>query len=353
MKRIHTYFAVLAGCTVLGFTIVIMGCGGDITKPTVKINLGYLQQPIPEALVLQALKHTDVLEKSHIEIDFTAHADRDQLINSAVNRQADVIIGREQALAELFSRSDDWTIVSRFSYHQINLYLPADSPVESVSDLEDKRFAQTSSTLARRYIKKAAEKAGLDPERDLRFVDWTLDRQLRLAQKGKRSEWGRIDAVINDAPEFTSAVSDGFARSIKIGRSVSVLLVSNRLIDTSPETVEALLTAMMDAYYYYARNFEQTVEWYQQETGASYDLKVYKSVAAAEMNTRAMMKGHVSLNLPDIDIQNMQTTIDYMREMEMIDTQIDIRGFINLKYLRSAEEEWFRERDGYPTMKME
>ncbi len=332
---------------ILSVAVILAGCEKPLQEPQTDVRLGWQPGRLPQGQVLQALQHTDILDELPLSIAFAPFRISDDYSN------LDAVILDEESLAKMLSVDDNWTIISRASYNLKAIYFPPDAPIESIADLDKKRIGVESGSLMHSHILELVAEAGMIAGIDVRFNDLDLASQIELIHKGSRGNWGRIDAVVNTGTDFVAAEVAGDIESYQIGKLISVMAVSNRFIQAHPDAVPDLLIAFMEAYLYFARNFEQTAQWFREETQTNIGLKALKACAATEYNTRAFMKGHVSLHLSDPDLDALQSTADFLFAQGAIEKALDLRSHLDLQYLRTAEEIWYLERDGYPKVKLE
>ncbi|TKJ41158.1 hypothetical protein CEE37_05685 [candidate division LCP-89 bacterium B3_LCP] len=124
----------------------------------------------------------------------------------------------------------------------------------------------------------------------------------------------------------------------------SLVLVSQSFLASSEGAVIGFLQALMDGWFYLAQNPKLAAEWYTADGDRMPGLQELNLYASFEPNYRAMMKGHVSLNLSNKDRGNLQRKADHILGG-------DNSGFgqrIDMDYLRKAEREWWAVPDQYP-----
>ena len=62
------------------------------------------------------------------------------------------------------------------------------------------------------------------------------------------------------------------------------------------------------------------------------------------------MKGHVTMNLAELDLNALQEAADFVYDRGVIGKQIDMRAHVDLRYLRKAEESWWRRPEAEPSI---
>jgi ABC-type nitrate/sulfonate/bicarbonate transport system substrate-binding protein len=195
------------------------------------------------------------------------------------------------------------------------------------------------------------QNAGLDSKSDIRSVNLDIYEQNSIIQRGTRSDWGQVDALVGFDPTPAILEVTGKARMLHIGQVVSLILMSNDFIEAYPETVTNLLEAFLDAYLYFALNPEITGRWFQQESRLEFDPKVLDICASVEPNYHARRKHEISLQLSESDLSTLQEAADFIFLEGLVKKQVNMNSHVDLSYLRKAEEKWLEKRNDEPKIR--
>ena len=316
--------------------LFFIGCGGK-SGPAVNVRIGWRSTHPLQGQLIQSLKKTDILNQYPLSVDFKGFDDAMNLNEAARTGQLDVVLTDAHSAVKLLSLDDNWTIIGRVSYDRIPLYVPRESSIKAISDLKRKRIAGViPGTVLQREAFKALQTAGLDPGRDVKYVDRPV------------KDWNRVHAQISTDPAAAELEAEGKIRNLYVGKGVSIILIANSFIETHSQVVPALLEAFLDANLYVAKNPEKAAEWFQEEAGLQLSPKALRICASLEPNYRAWMKGHVSMNLSELDLEALRAAADFIKEQNPVEKGVDMQAHVDLHYLREAEKSWWGRRDIEP-----
>ncbi len=325
-------------------TGIIAFCSKKQEEPKELVRLGWQIPWATQGQLVQALKHTDILDRYHLQMEFKGFSYGGPLNEAALAGEVDVILTADQPAATLLSRGAGWTIIGRLMYNRVALYVPPDSPIKTVADLKGKSVAMPFGAAAQRDALKAMIAAGLNPQQDVKCVNLDIYEQSSIVQQGTSADWGQVDALVGFDPTPANFEFTGKARMLHVGKVVSLIVASDTLIQRHPELIPQILEAFMDANWYFAQHPDSTGQWFLAESRLEFDPKVLDICAAVEPNYKAQSREQISLNLSETDLAVMQEGADFIFDQGMVKQQVEMRRHVDLSYLEKAQKEW-RERE--------
>ncbi|MCX6638910.1 MAG: hypothetical protein NTW14_00285 [bacterium] len=123
---------------------------------------------------------------------------------------------------------------------------------------------------------------------------------------------------------------------------MALLLGRHTFMARTPAGVVDLLAALMDAGLYRARHADLAGQWYSLENFRATGPEELRNSADVDPNHRAMMKGHISMNLPAGDLAKLQELIVLFVQNGTIHQPYQINTRTDLSNLRRAEEKWWK-----------
>lgn len=200
--------------------------------------------------------------------------------NENLNAEA-IDIGSTAGVASFVARANGAAIhtIGVFSQPEwAAVVVPADSPLDSVTDLAGRRIAATKGTDPYFFLLQALNEAGL-AETDVEIINLQhADGQAALA-RGDVDAWAGLDPIM-----ATAEVNDGVRliyRNIDFN-SYGVLNVRERFLEQSPELVEQALRCYEDARRWIIANPDAAAALLAEE--ASLDLDVARTVLVDRTN---------------------------------------------------------------------
>lgn len=200
--------------------------------------------------------------------------------NENLNAEA-IDIGSTAGVAAFVARANGVAIhtIGVFSQPEwAAVVVPADSPIDSVSELAGKRIAATKGTDPYFFLLQALNEAGL-AETDVEIINLQhADGQAALA-RGDVDAWAGLDPIM-----ATAEVNDGVRliyRNIDFN-SYGVLNARERFLEQSPELVETALRCYESARGWILANPDDAAALLAQE--ASLDLDVARTVLVERTN---------------------------------------------------------------------
>lgn len=316
----------LAGCTSAG--------DGNLTP----IRIGWQTPWATQGQITQVLANTNALELNGLEAEFKGFSYGGPLNEAAIAGEVDVLFTADQPAAMLLSTGADWVIIGRLMYNRVAIYVPPESPIEAVADLQGATVAIPFGAAAQRDALKAIQEAELDPANDVNSIHLDILEQSGVVQAGTAESWGDIDALVGFDPTPAIFESNGSARMLHVGSVVSLVLMSQSYIDANPDAPTQFMQAFAEANYYYATHQEQANNWFKDASQLSFDVSVLDIAASVEPNVTATDITDIRITLTEADFAIMEEAADFILEQGLINSPVDMRSHTDMSYAETATE---------------
>ncbi len=309
------------------------------------IRIGWQTAWATQGQIVEALKHTNALAAQGLSATFDGFSYGGPLNLAALAGKEDVIFTADQPAAALLAAGAKWEIVARLMYNRVSIYVPPDSPIKTISDLRGKTIGIPFGAAAQREALRAIQRAGLDPQKDIKAVNLDIYTQVPIIERGTPSSWGTIDAFVGFDPVPAAFQQRNLARILYATTVVAVVMLSRDFIDHNPSAPERFLRAYGESYYYYARHQLQAGGWFVRDSRLPFGADVLGLSAAVEPNVSVKKPGDLRLALSKDDIDRMQSGIDFLYAQKLIASPIKFRDYIDQTYLDRAVS-WLRAHAG-------
>lgn len=316
--------------------LLLLGCAREESDLT-SVRIGWQTAWATQGQIVQVLKRTDVLARNGLSGSFVGVTYGAPLNEAALAGSVDVIFTADQPAAALLARGADWVIVGRLMFNRVGLYVPPDSPVRTIADLNGKTIAMPFGAAAQRVALKAIEEAGLEPASDIHAVNLDITEQAGIVLRGSRSSWGEIDAMAGFDPMMAVLETRGAARILEEGRVTSVIVMSRAFIMENLEAATLFVQAFKEATFYYAKHQEQANEWFREDSQLTFDDSVLALAASVEPNIQAERIDDVSVTFTEELLQGMQEAADFLYDMELVGRRVLIADYVDEQYARQAD----------------
>lgn len=313
--------------------LLLTGCQSKTAdqEELTNIRIGWQIPWATQGQLVQILKNTDLLKNNNFKGDFKGFSYGGPLNEAALAGEVDVLFTADQPAVMLLSKDPNWTIIGRLMYNRVSLYVPPKSDIKEIKDLAGKTVAMPFGAAAQRMALKVEQDAGLDPEKDVNNINLGIYEQSDLVRDIDAKKWGQIDAMAGFDPTPAILEEKGLIRNLHVGKIVSVIIMSNDYIKENPNAPEDFLKSFHEAYDYYRLNTEEADNWFKEEAGLDITPKALEIAADIEPNVKAVSKDDVYIDFKEEDYRIMQEAADFLYEQKMIDKEIIIKNFINLK----------------------
>jgi ABC-type nitrate/sulfonate/bicarbonate transport system substrate-binding protein len=309
---------------VRAFSLLLLGCvaGAVYGEP---IRLGWQTPWATQGQLVMGLKHTNIPELVDVDIEFVGFSYGAPLNQAALAGQVDILLTADQPAIALLSRSEDFKVVSRMMYNRTCLYVPENSPIQSLMDLEGKSVAGPVGAAAERTTLRALQEAGLELD-TIRFGNIDMGGQSALVAAGaNEGRWSQFDALYGFDPLPAVFEARGRARMIQCGRVVSVVVASRDMLENRVGELERFLRGFYLSWYQYARNPEKMNELFLIDSNLEFTHKALEIAASVEPNRRAEELSGIRLTFNDQDFETFDQASSFLMNKGVISDPVDIR----------------------------
>lgn len=302
----------------------------------VPIRIGWQTTWATQGQFVQALDHTNVLNKHGLKGELVGATYGAPLNEAALAGAVDVIFTADQPAAALLGRSDDWVIIGRLMFNRVGVYAPLDSPVKSLADLRGKTVAMPFGAAAQRVALKAMIDAGLDPKQDIKAINLDITEQPGLVKRGNGGNWGEVDALVGFDPMFAVIEVGKMAKVLHSGKVTSVIVMSRSFIKANPKAPAAFLEAFIEAVYFYGRNLEQVDNWFIKASQLRFGRDVLALAASVEPNIKAQEIVGIDIKLtPDL-LAGLQEAADFLYDQGLVKKRVTMAEKVDLEFADAA-----------------
>ena len=187
---------------------------------------------------------------------------------------------------------------------------------------------------AQRMALMAEIEAGLDVDLDVKNVNLGIYEQSDLVRDPEAEKWGSMDALAGFDPTPAIFEGKGLVRNLKVGKIVSVIMMSKQYIENNPEAPNKFLDAFNLAYDFYRLNTEQANTWFSEEANLDITPKALTIAASVEPNLKVKNINDIRLDFNEDDYAIMQEASDFLFEHDYIDKKVIMKDHVNLSYLQ-------------------
>lgn len=327
--------SLLAAVLLIALAGLFAACSRNTTSPR-KIRIGWQVPWATQGQVVQVLKHTDALELNGLQAEFKGFNYGGPLNEAALAGDVDALFTADQPAATLIAKGGKYTIVARLMYNRVAIYVPPDSPLRSVADLKGKKIAMPFGAAAQRDALKAIKEAGVDPAKEITAINLDIYEQNNIVQRGSKSSWGDIDALVGFDPTPAILEFKGLARMLHVGQVVSVVLISDSYLKTNPDESKRFLQAFLQAWHYYATHQPQANQWFQEESRLEFDPRVLDLAASVEPNIKARTIIELRPTLNHADMETVQSAAKFIYDHGMAKVEIKMAVHYDAQHINAA-----------------
>ena len=296
------------------------------------LRLGWQPPWANQGQIVEVLKHSDLLTKAGISVEFVPFSYGGPMMEAAVANQIDIAFAGEQPVLTLVSKSADWRIVARMTQYRSAIVVPVGSPIRSLSDLRGKTIATAFGSTTHRDLVRVLSDAGLEGAVTLVSLDQA--EHAAVIQKGGTEKWGELDAIGTYDPTIAAAVARGQARVLYAWASPGLVAAREKIIRERRPELEKFLLAYVDAYAVYAKDPARANAWYSGESRLPLTDSQYAEIAAFEPNMSAKDAAAVDVRITDEVIRNATRNADVALKLGILKSKLDVRILSDLTLLR-------------------
>ena len=324
--------------------ISLQAAGKGESESSVPVRIGWQIPAATQGQVLQVLKRTSVLEGHGLNPIFVPFSYGGPQVKAAFAGDIDVFFAGDQPVINLIARGGRWKIVARLFEDGVGLIVPPHSPIKGFQDLKGKTVASPFGSVAHRDAFLGQQAEGLDPQNDVVNKNLDILEIRRRVQAGGNGTWSGMDAAVVWEPIISRFESERLARRVTSGRYLGVVAVSEKFIDSHPEAVIQLLTALVRSWAFFARQPDRVMQWYIDDTRLDYTAESLVS-ARLDSNFSATSLNDVSLELSPDHIATLERSTKWasdtgeglVRVSQAVDKQLLAKAMENIAQTQFGE----------------
>lgn len=335
MKLKMTANLMLAGLLIMG-ALAAGGCGdkkqaADATaQPKAKpqeIHIAYQNSSVGIMLGKAKGFYEEEFAKDGITVKYDMYLSGPPMIEAFAGGRADFAHTGDMPPLTAKASGVDIKVVGRAGYTPTGnaLLVRQDAPFKSVNDLKGKKIAVQVGSSAHQFLILLLKKYGLAIN-DVNIVNLAAsDHQAAL-------ETGNVDAVVTWEP-WSAVLENAKAgrvledSSTGVKRYIGVLLARNDFAKQYPEYLERLLKVN-----------DKAVQYLKDHPDESLELVAKESKLPAASIARMVTTSDWSADLIPADIDMLQQTKDFLKEMKVLKKDFDIKELVDEHYLKESRK---------------
>ena len=206
------------------------------------------------------------------------------------------------------------------------LVVGAESAINSVADLKDKKIAYVPGTMHHILLLEALKRAGLDPATDVALV------QIDFFDMGQALANKQIDAFCSGEPYPSIAVTTGYGKVLEypyyndsVGFINGAMLTTEKEIKNNPQGIQALIDAHAKATEYLLQNKDT---WLAKASEFGTDKAVLEE-ASGNME--------LAWNITPDMVQQVKNLAQRMVDLGIIKQIPDIDAMLDLQFVQNVK----------------
>lgn len=302
--------------------------------PAKKLRVGWQVPWTVQGQIVQVLKHTDILKKNNLEVEFIGKTFGPELNEVALSGGLDFLLTADQPAAILFSKSADWQGIGRLMYNRTSSYAPPASSLKEVSALAGKTVGVPFGAAAQRVLHEALAEAKVDAEK-VKFVNLGMLEHAPLISKAGpgAAKWDQFDALSGFDPIPAILEAKGQVRTIHEGKVCAMVIGNKTFLKENPKVGEALLKAIGEAYAYYRSHRSEVNKWFTEEARLS-ELSDAAAAVTEKFEPNLKKGAKIRLSFSDDDLVLMQKGADFMKKVT--GTPVPMKDFVTNDFVPKA-----------------
>ena len=316
----------LLSLLVLGSILVMAACGndtdnaknnGDNAYTVDKVQATYVKAPLNVPSIVEKEKgfFTEAFAEEGIEFGYsnlTTGPEQTQALASG-DIQFLNAVGATSVISSA-SNGADIKIISMYSRSPEAFMLFGNSgDIKSPTDLVGKKVAGPKGTILHEMLIRYLATEGLT-EKDIEFV------QMDIPSAQAALVAGEIDFALLAGPTAYNMIQDGY-EVVTDGEGLVdgtiVVATSEDFYSKNPDLVKKFLQVQQETLQYIDENYEEAMEITAKETELPLD------------GVKEMYKMYdFNMDITQSDIESMQKTVQFMKENNMIENDVDIQSLI-------------------------
>lgn len=323
----------MAGLLALG--ALAGGCGGKgqmAGAPATKakpqeIHIAYQNSSV--AIMLGKAKgfYDEEFAKDGVAVKYDMYLSGPPMIEAFAGGRADFAHTGDMPPLSAKSSGVDIKVVGRAGYTPTGnaILVRPDAPFKSIAELKGKKVAVQVGSSAHQFLILALKKQGLTTG-DVNIVNLAAsDHQAAL-------ETGNVDAIVTWEP-WSAVLENAKAgrvledSSTGLKRYIGVLLARNDFAKQYPDYLERLLKVNDRAVQYLKEHPEESLELIAKESKLPVD-SIRRMVVTSDW----------SADLIPADLEMLQQTKDFLKEMKVLKKDFEIKELVDEQYLKNIRK---------------
>ncbi len=279
----------------------------------INFRLGWQLPWTTQAQLVHIFKHTNILKNNGLNAEFVQADGAEELTNSALEDNVDVLFTEDQSAAKLFEMDKSWIGFSRLMYNRSSIYVPIHSKIKALKDLKGKVVGLPKGGEIERIASEAIIKAKLIPNTDVTITNLPMSKHFPLAgQSDKKSpKFQNFDALSGFDPIPAAIEAVGLSKTIYVAKVIGLALANKKFIEKNPTFIKKFKKSIAEAYVFYNKNETSANNWFLKAAHMrSFAPKAWKIMKSIEPNFKKNKASQMILDFSKEDFINMQKTAD-------------------------------------------
>jgi ABC-type nitrate/sulfonate/bicarbonate transport system substrate-binding protein len=300
-----------------------------------ELRLGWQVPWATQGQIVMGLKKTNIQEIVGQHITLVPFSYGPPLTSAALTGQVDILLTSDQPAIILLARAPSFRIVARMMYNRACLYVPRQSRINSISELNGTTVMGPVGAAAERVALALLGRSGVDLKRlNLGLLDMGQQASL-MRRSGSDREWPGIDAMYGFDPFAAAFEETKRVRILDCGKIIAVVVASSDMVNRRQPELEKFLKAFILSWFYYASHPEQVNSWFIKESRLDASNAALELSASVEPNRFARNLESLRLDFTDEDRARLRETAQFLHARGTVKKFVDPGQFIDLTALRA------------------
>jgi len=322
---------------VAALALVSVSCS-QTPQPRAALKVGWQPPWANQGQLVEVLKHTDLLAKKGIEVDFRPFTYGGPMTEAALAGEVDFLLVGNQPAITLLGRDSSFRIVARLPNYRSAIIVPRDSPLKTVADLRGGiRLATAFGSTTHRDTVRRLRDQGVDLEKGVSLVNLDQAEHASLVARGGGSQWGDIAAVATYDPTVAVSIANGHARILEEWPSPAVVVVRGAVLQNRPDDVSGFLAALIEAHAVYATRPSEFNKLYEVDSRLPLTDEVYKSMASFEPNLSMTTPTLVDLGFNEETLLSYEKDVETALSLGILKKTVPIRSLVDQDMINRAK----------------
>jgi len=314
---------------------------GDMTAQSADpIRLGWQIPWATQGQLVMGLKHSNITELTNTSLEYSGFAYGAPLNQAALAGHIDILLTADQPALVLMNRDPSFKIVSRMMYNRVCLYVPPNSSIRTVGDLQGQRVSGPVGAAAERVALKTLSDARIDLE-DITFGNLGMAQQSALLERhgANAKSWKDVDALYGFDPLPAIFEEKGFSRMLECGPVVSVVVARGEMLTKRREELDNFITAFKLSWRLFADQPDKMNRIFASESRLEASNSVLNAAASIEPNRQATDFDSIRLTFSPDDLEVIKSANHFLHERGIIQKTVPLDTQINLSAAHDADDD--------------